>query len=482
MLKQPDLDFERRDLDRALADGVIGDASPIFVDFDHTLFACNSTELFIASCRPAAAIALIDFVVRRCVPWRLTGIEQWFRLRDYVCCIVILVASPWNLLLWRRAAPRLFARHVSPGIAEALSKVPAGRVTVVTFGMEFIVRPLLRGGSWQAARLVATPLLARPGYFARGKLDLLGHRFDADAIASSAFVTDSMDDGDLLEAAGTGILVEPQGDVFRASEHLYLPLRYTARAKYSPSYVFDQIVFVESLATLIAVAHGVAGLLADLPVVALFTLSLMCVYEIGYYENDMVAATRETAPTLTEHVARFASFPMQPAAWLWAICAGVAGGLAACRTGVLTASDLPTVAAIWTSAMIVLRILFRVYNGARLQARLVLYPVLQVMKFLPIFLVIPPTRIGAVLILSQIATMWMIYLVYRHGGNQKTVAKELIRTVLVALGVGLLAASTSSIGPGGEFALTLVALWSAARLSKAPILRALRQRRAAARA
>ena len=65
------------------------------------------------------------------------------------------------------------------------------------------------------------------------------------------------------------------------------------------SYVFDQVLFVECLLAIIATVTSFSSLLSKLVCMPFFTLSLMCIYEIGYFENDMVAAAHEAAPTLT---------------------------------------------------------------------------------------------------------------------------------------------------------------------------------------
>ena len=462
--------------DQLIPAEIIGGSSPVLIDFDHTLFACNSTELFIASCRPSAVVAVIDFLVRQCVPWRLTGLEHWFRLRDYVCCVAILICCPWNILRWRRLAPGLFAQHVSRTLSDTLSGVPVDRLLIITFGMRFIVEPLVLGTRWQQARLVATPLLCNLRYLMRGKLPLARKRFGNEFIANATFVSDSTDDADLLQAVRLGILVPPQGETFRAAEHLYLPLRYTARVKYTRSYVFDQIVLVEMLITVMSVIRSFGDLAIELPLIFMLTLSLMCVYEIGYHENDFAAARSEAAPTLGGNIDRFGSYPLRSSAWLWAASTGALALLFGREAGVLSRSILDD-SLIWAGAMLAIRASFWTYNRVQVRTRVFLYPLLQFLKFAPVFLIVPPTTVGVVLVSSQIATMWMIYLVYRIGGVRRDIQKEAIRTCLLLLGLCLLASGGLLSGPAQMTSLLLIASWSSARLSKAPILRRWRRSR-----
>jgi len=448
-----------------------------FVDFDHTLFAANSTELFIASSKPSLLVAIIEFVVRRCIPWRFTGLRGYARLSDFVCCTAIIILCPWTMFMWRRRAPQLFGRFVSQEIAERLLDAKAGRVVIVSFGLEAIIKPLLKGSVWQDVTLIATPSLPAPQYFGRGKLPLVQGHFDDAEIAASAFLTDSLDDRDLLEASGQGTLIEPQGDRCRAIEHLYIPLRYTARAKYTSSYVFDQVLLVECLLVVVATVTSFGGLLPRLACIPFFTLSLMCIYEIGYYENDMVAAGREDAPTLTEQAQRFRSFPMQPAAWIWSLAAGAGGAWVACFTGQMRVAFLPQAALMWLGTLILLRVVFFAYNRTRPAGRIAIYPVLQMFKYLPLFLLFPATPAGAILAFCQVATISLIYLIYRQTGERRVFDKEQLRTGLFALALCFMATVGTPASLGGRFALSLMAAWCLMRVGKAPILGWLRGRR-----
>jgi hypothetical protein len=467
-------------IDRDSMDARTAMSGPVFVDFDYTLFGSNSTELFITSCRPSLLVAIIEFVVRRCVPWRLTRLRGHFRLRDFVCCMAIIILCPWSIFMWRRRAPELFERYASQEIASRLSAVALERVVIVSFGMKAIIKPLLSGSRWQNVRLIATPSLPPLWYFGRGKLPLVRRSFDETQIRTSIFFTDSLDDKDLLDASGQGILIEPQGETSRAIEHLYMPLRYTGRAKYTSSYVFDQVLFVECLLAVIATVTSFSSLLSKLACMPFFTLSLMCIYEIGYFENDMVAAAREEAPTLSSQAKRFQAFPMQPAAWIWAAAAAALGAWAACSSGAMRPAFLPWAALIWLSSLILLRGTFFTYNRVRPAARIAIYPLLQMFKYLPLFILFPATPAGAVLAFCQAATMSLIYLIYRRTGDRRVFDKEQFRTGLFALALCFMATASTAAALGGRFALGLMAAWCVIRLAKAPALGWVRRRRSTA--
>ncbi|PHK94632.1 hypothetical protein CR162_11905 [Pseudoroseomonas rhizosphaerae] len=448
-----------------------------FADFDHTLFACNSTELFIASCKPVLLVAVLDLLIRRCVPWQLVGLQQWFRLRDFACCFCILLLMPWNLLIWRRAAPGLYARLESAAVAERLRRADPRDVVIVSFGMTFVIRHLLRGSPWQDCRLIATPWLPGWRHFRSGKLHLVAPHFSAAEIARAWFITDSRDDGDLLAAVGEGELITPQGEPFRASERLYLPLRYTAAAKYTRSYVLDQILLVDILLLALSLGTSPDALLAALCCVPFLTLSLMCVYEIGYYENDMVAARKEKSPTLRCEAANFRDFPIEPNAWIWAAASGAAGLAMAHGMGLLGPLGLGLGGACWAAMLLAQRAVFYLYNRRTPKSRMLLYPVLNMLKFAPVFVLMPPTKLGVVLALSQVMTMWAVYITYRHGGDHTKIRKESLRLVLFGIGVVLLLSSAPLAGLGGGFQLGMITAWLLLRLGKAPILAARARRR-----
>jgi hypothetical protein len=460
----------RRDLASALAERAADDDGKIFVDFDHTIFSCNSTELFIASCKPTFMAAAIDFVVRDCIPWRLTGLPRWFRLRDFVCCALIVLLMPWTLLLWRRQAPALFSRYESHEVLNALEKLDPSRMVVVTFGMEFIVRSLLRGTRWENIPLVATPLVLPRRHFARGKLALLSEMFGSSAVAASTSISDSLDDRDLLSASRHGILIQPQGEEFRSAEHCYFPLRYTIKAKYNLVHMVDKIILVDLLLLVLSTSRDFDDLLRRLVCMPFLVASLTCVYEMGYFENDTVAARSESKPTLTDDVRRFLAYPMYPSAWLWAVGLGVAGCAAAVFTRSMPFDALVPAIMSWVISLVLLRMVFFIYNQQEVQHRIFIYPVLQLMKYLPVFFLIQPTMMGVILVISQVAMMSMVYTAYRLGGKTKDLNKEAFRTVIWGVGICLLASIGRFSVVGSLFPLSMILLWCIARLVKARLL------------
>ncbi|MGY1843413.1 hypothetical protein [Modestobacter sp. SYSU DS0875] len=458
--------------------------SPVLVDFDHTLFAANSTELFISRCRPSLVVAVIDLLVRGRVPWRLMPGRSGYRIRDYVCVVLIVVLTPWNLLRWRREAPALFEQHRATGIDAFFTDVDRSRITIISFGMAFVIRGLLRGSEYESAALLATPLLARPSWFAGGKTTKAVGSVGEGGVARAVFISDSLDDADLLGACRSGFLVPQQGDRMSARERLYIPLRYTVRVKSSPWYTLDRLLLVDALVIAIAIAYDVDSLLHFLVIVPLLLLSVMSVYEIGYFENDMHASRFEERPTLKPGVARFREYPMGFQAWVWAAAFAAAGLGAAVLLDELGTDELLTAGIAWALLLLTVRAVFFVYNRLRPEMRIFAYPVLQALRFGGVFLVFVPSILGVALVLSQIMAMWATYVVYRLGGRKEALNRDLFGTAVFLVAAGLLGVTDVVHGgvldeeAGRESAnrLCFVAavLWSLARISKAPVMRRVR--------
>lgn len=456
----------------------------VLVDFDHTLFASNSTELFISRCRPSLLVAVIDFLVRGCVPWRVMPGGRGYRVRDYLCVVLIAVLTPWNLVLWRRVAPALFERHRASEVSGLLDTVDRSRLTIISFGMSFVIRGLLRGSAYESATLLATPWLPRPSWFSGGKTATAVGAVGEEGVARAVFITDSLDDADLLGACRSGLLVPPQGERQLARERLYIPMRYTARVKYTPGYTLDQLLLVDAPLIAIAVAYDVASLFHFAVIAPVLLLSLMSVYEIGYFENDMHAAKFEKRPVLDPEVSRFQDYPIRFQAWVWALVLAAAGLGAAVLLGELGDDEVVQAGISWVLLLVALRAVFFCYNRTRTEQRMFVYPVLQALKYGAIFLVFVPTVLGAALVTSQIMAMWVTYIVYRLGGRKEALDRDLFRTAAFLVAAFLL--TKASVVHGGllegtagretanQVCFVAALLWSSVRVSKVLVMRRVR--------
>lgn len=451
------------------------------VDFDHTLLAANSTELFIGSCSPSIIVAVIDFLVRRLLPWSRTGLAHWFRLRDYVCVTLILVLMPWTIAIWRRRAPGLFLKHQSTDVAAMLEGIDPKRLIIISFGNRFLIRALLRGSAYADCQIIATPWLAPPGWFKAGKAAIAEQAVGRDAVAAATVLTDSEDDRDLLEASADGRLLPPQGAPNLAREALYIPLRYSGSVKFTRSFAIDQWLLVDSCLYGLSVAHGLVSLLHFVLIAPLLSLSFMCVYEIGYFENDMHAALKETNPTLSGKEARYRHYPIRWQSWVWAAASALAALGLAVWLGELAPRALVPAAGLWLALLLVSRLVFRAYNAMAARNRLLAYPLLQLSKYGSILAIFPPAMLGCLIVIGQITTMWVNYVAYRLDGDTSRFPKESFRLILFALSAVVVLASGSllSVSQGflGEpFVLVAITGWLLLRVAKSALMRRLKPR------
>ena len=459
-----------------------GDSQYWLVDFDHTLLAANSTELFIGHCAPSLLIAVIDFIIRRLVPWRFTRIAHWYRLRDYVCLAVIACLTPWNLWRLRRRAPALFAQRQSLDVAARLAAIDPRRIIIISFGNSFVIRALLRGSAYADCPVLATPVLPSPGWFVTGKAAIARAALGHAAVAAATVLTDSEDDRDLLEACADDQLIEPQGLAGLARDRLYLPLRYSGSVKFTRSFAIDQWLLVDSCIYGLSVAHGLAGLAHFALIAPLLSLSFMAIYEIGYFENDMEAALKEANPTLSGKETRYRDYPIRWQSWVWA--AGIAAAALALAVWL---GELPKSAVIgslvtWIGLLIVSRLVFLGYNRVAPAHRILVYPALQISKYGSILMVFAPGIVGGLLVIAQIATMWVNYVVYRLGGDVGRYPKEPFRLVLFATMVlvvaptGALHLRETGVWGADGMAWAAIAAWMVMRITKSALMRRVKAR------
>jgi hypothetical protein len=212
-------------------------------------------------------------------------------------------------------------------------------------------------------------------------------------------------------------------------------------------------------------------------------VSFNCVYEIGYYENDMHAAKNEVAPVLSPQTERFRAYPIG-AAWGWGPAIGAFGLSVAVVLFHLPTSVCVAMIATWLVVLLVTRITFYAYNRLPSERRVFVYPCLQVLKYGAIFPVLGANMFGTLLVASQITTMWVTYLVYRFDGDQKKLPREQLRAAAFTVGLLLLFAarwtwnrtnSQASFVDVDWLTLALIIAWLAARIAKASAMKQIKK-------
>ncbi len=441
----------------------------VVVDFDDTLWLTNSTQLYLDSVRPRwLAWVLIKLValVFRALPSRF-GV--W---RDSAAVVCLTLCCPWAWWAWQRRAPELAARFTNQPLAQTLAALPPSQALLVcSFGMGFLIQPLLRhmGPRWASAPLVASSVWTNGRDRQRGKPAMLPPGWCNAAPGGTtpppplAVVTDSLDDQDLLALAQWPLWVKwASAQAVGLGEQPYLPLRYCHVLRHPNAGFAWRVVLVEEWGGVVLVF---APAVWQAPWVALallwLVLSFWIIYEQGYAENDRVAVTLERKVVAPAEQARFAGAFQSGERWAWCW----AGALGAMAAGVLQAmpggavqpwwlalqgwaQQWPNSGAAWpgvgvwlamgltwVAALVVIRLSFRVYNGVQPGARVWLYPVLQTWKYLPVALLVPVHPVGLVFVWAYVVSRWFPYWIYRAGGTRTAFPELFLRTLLLVVGL-----------------------------------------------
>lgn len=325
------------------------------VDFDHTLMFANSTELFLDNVRPKAIFTAVHWLLTWLVSWKSLankGIHK-HEIFDPLRILLCLLLAPWSALTWQLKAKRLARRHSNNVLLEHLNTLPPRKVIVVSNGHPWVLKPLLRAmGLGQAVLICGNILPGKTDIRRIGKLAACSRKIRGFTPEQTAIITDSADDADLLSNAGNAFLIDWDDHKTKADPlGSYFPFVLTDQGKYPGANVVKRHRFQEDFpvilaayclasappfiemanmtsAAVLALAGG--ALLAALSCF-LFFVSFNAVYELGYWENDFVAARKEAAPNVSPQMQKFQDYPLRPAAWIWAACLGALGAVCAGR-------------------------------------------------------------------------------------------------------------------------------------------------------
>lgn len=455
------------------------------VDFDHTLIDGNSTELYLDSIRPRWLAGTIHALLWALAPWRWLGdTPDQIRYRDYIRVVVMTILFPWSPLRWQRLAPKIVARYGVTPLIEALRAPGAAPSHVMSLGFLFILRPLLKAMGLSAARVTGERFVGGPVVRLTGKDRLLQKAHDAADLARAITITDSRHDACLFPLVSQAWLILWPGRKMLALSDVYVPLRYTAEGKYPGTSILRNQHFGEDLVVALlafALTPSVftfthvepGGLLAAIGAVVLLMVSFFSVYEIGYFENDFVAARREGSPTLSGRYRAFARMPVAVGGWVWGVILGALGcGLASLVPG---APAWSWGMGAWLGLLIITRGLFFLFNRLGETSRVMVFPFLQVVKSGGMAVVFGLTSAGAVIVLSQVFRQTSNYMVYRHGGDTRRLRRQSHRLVVaVVLGLALSTVDPAALSWQAP-QIWLIALWIIHRVLRERFGRSLQQ-------
>jgi hypothetical protein len=408
------------------------------VDFDHTLFFANSTEQFLDHARPSFLAALLLGLLGRWKPWLWLDRENGvFLYQDVLRVTVVSLCMPWTLLTWLAQGPRLWRRHCNQELVDRLLAAPLRDIVIVSYGFSHILRPLLRGSPFRSRRLVCSRLLPWPRNIRRkGKEAALAKAIGEEALREAVAVTDSLEDAPLLNAVKAPLLTRWEEVKTTPGKRLfYYPFRYTNEGKYPDKRILINQQFGEDLVVVLLGYAFLAPTPAALLGLLLLFVSFFAVYEIGYHENDFLAARREAKPSVSPEASRFADYPIRSQGWLWSICLGAAGSAL-----VAPLPRFPWVLGAWLACLVAVRIVFRLHNVFSPNWRIPTFTGLQVGKTFSYAAVLPINPIGSIILVSQILRQTINYVIYRVRGTSQNVKRQQLRLFsFIALSAGYVA-------------------------------------------
>ena len=221
---------------------------------------------------------------------------------------------------------------------------------------------------------------------------------------------------------------------------VYFPFAYLEKVKRRGENYTFKIILLDDLPLLLLAFCWQASNCVLRGISLIFLLvSFWCVYEIGYYENDLVAEKYEQKPKLasTYHAHKQMMETSYP--WIWSLVLGWIGivllnkahGVYSPFTNLLV-EDIkfinPTVLFFlsWVIFLAFVRYCFKIYNYLNKQARTWLYLILQSLRYYGFLWVTGTNLIGISVLSSHILSRSLLYIVYRYsGGNSHNWPREL---------------------------------------------------------
>lgn len=431
------------------------------VDFDHTLFLANSTEMFVGSARPASLYATVLKGLGFAAPWRIAGKTGYFVFRDFIRLLFLICIAPWTHIVFNKNADAYWDAYRNRRLEAKLANIDPARVIIVSFGFKFVIKALLKGTKWESSEIVAPGLFQSPKFRKSGKLAMLQEAGYNLNVKNDVVITDSAkDDADLLaHFEKTAVIDWPEKVTTGGFHNVYMPFFYTAKIKRTPGFLIKQIGLEELPVVLIAFGFSHAPFNWTVMIgLALFFAAYKLVYEIGYAENDNVGYATEKNPKLTSNFFKMRDYRLQPYAWFWSAAFALVGVWVlndAAELRALSHLHLPHLAgtaagfgAIFCAVaciILVARGAFWVFNHVDLRTRVFAYLPLHLTKYMGWLVLFSLSEIGMALICAQIVRTWSLYAIRRAGGDIDFVPSQLVRLCFFVIFLAIIAASNRSM-------------------------------------
>lgn len=465
----------------------------ILVDFDETLFLRNSTEEYLDTLQPRILGYFFLVFLNRLKPWDwLSGSLQGSVSRDWLRVILSTIVFPWTPLLWRWRAKSLTRAQTNLVLLEALRQRSDCEVTIASLGFDFIVRPLAEKLPLPLKGVVACRFWYGGRDRAEGKRAMVQAVLSDRAIAQAMLITDSQDDAPLLSVvAAPCLFIWPEAAYIPAMSDIYIPFFYLEKVKKAGyPYFLKEVIGNDFAILILATSWHSAHPWSHCIAMALLLLSFLCVYEMGYMENDLIGERFEKKPTLSDMYLRHKQRINFWWPWVWSAGFALPGlfllhwsDVLLFETSPLTQdwitlnlhATLGSQMLAWFAFLVIVRLFFSFYNHVDKYSRVWLYPVLQAFKSLGFLSVAATNVVGTLLFSATVLAYWLPYIIYRYTkkgwpeGNIAQLFRLVVFTFLIiAMAVGT--ADWSLLLSGQVLAIWAYVTWRSA----GPLVRVVR--------
>ena len=241
--------------------------------------------------RPAALPARVGAALEL-----LPGRDSLVLYRDWLRVLLLTLLLPWSPLLWRRACPTLAAAHANAACSRHFALAPGGTVLVATYGVRFIVAPLLaRHGTAPGRSRSARPSSPATGCAASARPPPCSRRSAPTRCAAASSSPTARTTATSCRSAAARICCPPS---LRPSRRRPATCRCNTCMhckRQGENVILRTILFYDLFCLFLAyVPASEPPMLCALGLL-LFQLAFWTIYEIGNWENDCLGQRYEDA-------------------------------------------------------------------------------------------------------------------------------------------------------------------------------------------
>lgn len=416
----------------------------VIIDFDHTLWLGNTTEQFINIATPKLPCEILDKVVSKFWDKNLGSLKQKIA-RDHLRVLVLVILTPWNLYRWKLFCRKNINKYWNKDLYDTIDESGKNKL-VISLGFNILIKKILNiklGSKFQMPLYASKLFDFSTNIRKKGKVECIKDKVD---LSQSYTITDSIEDKNLLINSHSGILHRWAEPIFE-KQLGYYPFRYLIKGKYlNKGYLKNYIISQELVIWLFLFAYNLNFIV---PAFCLF-FSFQLIYEIGYYENDFMGAKNESNPRLINNHINFYKYNIKFNAWFFSLFFMVVG------LYILNVSEFIKNTVIWLAILVLLRIIFHLYNKSIPSKRKELYFFLQFFKNFSGIAILIPNIVGVVLAISNMLQHYIRYVIYRTHGNYDEFDNFLARIVFFICLMVIVATLKIELNP---FIITIALIW-----------------------